>query len=263
VEGRKEGSIMSTLGNPVALATAVATVLCVSTSFAQEVTAPTTSTSSTTAAEPTTGTAGTSTATAGTAGQTTTAPQPLAQPYAPMQQQPAQSVSVAPAAPAPQPIVVQQQPTSTTRTTAAPYYGTSGDRLTERTIEKRPNRALLSTGTGIFVLSYGASVVAGAVSDREEDKRLFIPVVGPWMDLAQRDCSGSACGGNEDLARAMIVTSGIAQGAGVLLALSSLIVPESTSVTERTTTAKAVKPKVTFSPVSYSAGAGVGAVGRF
>jgi len=107
-------------------------------------------------------------------------------------------------------------------------------------------------------------VIGGAVSDRDEDKRLFIPVVGPWLDLGQRDCnSGNPCGGNEDLAKAMIISSGVAQGAGVLLALSSLVIPESTSVTERTTTAKVVKPKVNVAPVSFAAGAGIGAVGRF
>jgi hypothetical protein len=162
--------------------------------------------------------------------------------------------------------VVVQQPTttSTTQTTGAPYYSPGGDRFTERTVHHRPNRVLLGTGTGIFVLSYGASVISGAVSNREEDKNLFIPVVGPWMDLADRNCrAADQCGRTEDVAQAMLITSGVAQGAGVLLALSSLVIPEKTSVTERTTTAKVDKPKVSFAPVSYAAGAGVGAVGRF
>lgn len=156
------------------------------------------------------------------------------------------------------------QPVATTQTTAAPYASGGGDQYTERTIEHRPNRSLLSTGTGIFVLSYGSSVVAAAVSDRDADKRLFIPVVGPWLDLGDRGCTvGSPCGGNEDVAKAMIITSGVVQGAGVLLALSSLIIPESTNIQERTRTAKAVKPEVRVLPVSFTAGAGLGAVGRF
>lgn len=158
----------------------------------------------------------------------------------------------------------QEQQTGTTQTTAAPYVPVEGARYAERVEERRPNRALLSTGTGIFVLSYGPSVVAAAVSDRAEDKRLFIPVVGPWMDLANRDCSpANPCGANEDVARAMIITSGVVQGAGVLMALGSLVVPESTRVSERTAKAPGAKPEVKVAPMSFGAGAGLGAVGRF
>lgn len=169
------------------------------------------------------------------------------------------------AAPPPARPVAAPPQVGTTQTTAAPYAVVSGDRTTERTVERRPNRTLLSTGAGIFVLSYGSSVVAGAVSDRDEDKRLFIPVVGPWMDLANRDCGpANPCGANEDVAKAMLVTSGVVQGAGLLLALSSLIIPESESVSERTSAkAKVVKPEVKVAPVSFAAGAGLGAVGRF
>jgi hypothetical protein len=155
----------------------------------------------------------------------------------------------------------QPAPVATTTTTAAPYQPVGSD-TSERSVERRPNRTLLSTGIGIFVVSYGASAVAGAVSDREADKNLFIPVVGPWMDLGDRGCGADPCGGREDVNKAMIVSSGILQGAGVLMALSSLVIPESTKVTETRTSAKA-KPEVRVSPVSFAAGAGVGAVGRF
>lgn len=159
-------------------------------------------------------------------------------------------------APATQPARPQ---VGTTQTTSA-YI--PEDRYAERTIEHRPNRTLLSTGTGLFVLSYGSSVVAAAVSDRDADKKLFIPVVGPWMDLGDRGCTGAEpCGANEDVAKAMVITSGIVQGAGVLMALSSLFIPESTTVSERTRAA--TKPEVRVLPVSFAAGAGLGAVGRF
>lgn len=230
---------------PVAMATSVVALLCASTSFAQDTTEQQTTTSTST----------TTTAPA----QTTTPVQPApVQPQTqqqPMQQQPQQ------------PIIIQQQPAvGTTTTTQAPYEAPATDRYTERTVTHRPNRSLLSTGAGIFVLSYGSSVVAGAISDRDEDKRLFIPVVGPWLDLGQRDCTARGCGSNEDVAKAMIITSGVVQGAGVLVALSSLIIPEKSTVEEHTTTASAKKPEkpsVHVLPVSFAAGAGVGAVGRF
>lgn len=159
-----------------------------------------------------------------------------------------------------QPAVVQEPPAATTRTTAAPYVPSTD--TSETTIEHRPNRTLLSTGIGIFVVSYGASVVAAAVSDRDADKNLFIPVVGPWLDVGDRGCDSSPCGSREDINKAIIITSGVVQGAGVLMALGSLVMPESTSVTEKRTTAKA-KPEVHVTPVSFAAGAGLGAVGRF
>jgi hypothetical protein len=202
----------------------------------------------------------------GAAAADSTTTQPKTVQSQPAQQSTTQTTTTqqpVPAAAAPAAPVATQQ--STTTTTAAPYaYNTpSSDRYTEREIAHRPNRVLLSTGTGLFVLSYGGSVIAGAVSDREEDKRLFIPVVGPWLNLGQRDCGAATpCGGNEDLAKAMIVTSGVVQGAGILMALGSFFIPETTTVTERTQTAK-TKPTVKVLPVSFAAGAGVGAVGRF
>lgn len=177
-------------------------------------------------------------------------------------QEPVQQVPMQPAAPLqPRTTAGDPIPTSTTRTTQAQYYGGASDRVTERTTEKRPNSTLLSTGIGLFVLSYGGSVVGGAVSDRDEDKRLFIPVAGPWMNLADRSCTAAnPCGENEDVAKAMVVTSGVVQGASVLLALGSLIIPETTRTRERS---KAAGPSIKILPMSFTTGAGIGAVGRF
>jgi hypothetical protein len=133
----------------------------------------------------------------------------------------------------------------------------SSSDVSEKTIEQRPNRTLLSTGVGLFVISYGTSVVVGAVSDRDADKNLFIPVAGPWIDLADRNCSlAQPCGNREDINTAMLVMSGVVQGAGVLLALGSLVVPESVSVSK-------TRSAVHVTPVSFGTGAGVGAIGRF
>lgn len=105
------------------------------------------------------------------------------------------------------------------------------------------------------------------MSDRSEDKRLFIPVAGPWIDLSNRHCTITApCGSNEDFAKTMIVTSGVVQGVGALAALGSLIIPETTTIQERTTTSKALppaKPEVHVFPISLAGGAGIGASGRF
>lgn len=153
-------------------------------------------------------------------------------------------------------------PVGTTTTTAAPYAPPGGERFVERTIERSPHRPLLGTGGGLFLLSYAPSAVVGAMSDRSEDRQLLIPVVGPWMDLEQRKCGAETpCGPNEDIHRAMIVTSGVVQGAGVLTALGALIIPETTTIEERERTA--LRPWVRVLPVSLGSGAGIGAVGRF
>jgi hypothetical protein len=179
---------------------------------------------------------------------TTTPIQPGAQPF--VQQAP--------------PVQTAQPPVGTTTTTAAPYViapAPYGQRY-ETTTETRPNRALLSLGMGLFVVSYGASVVVAAVSDRDEDKRLFIPLVGPWVDLGERNCSERTCGNQEAINKAMILASGIVQDGAVLLALGSLFIPE-TVHTQTTVGSAASKPTVRITPMSYGAGAGIGAVGRF
>ena len=57
-----------------------------------------------------------------------------------------------------------------------------------------PNRELLHSGILALGVPYVASVVVAATSDRTEDKHLYIPVAGPWMDLANRSGCGNAGG---------------------------------------------------------------------
>lgn len=159
----------------------------------------------------------------------------------------------------------------TTTTTGARYhvqqaptaYGIPSGQVVERTVEQRPNSDMLSTGVGLFILSYGASVVAGAESTRDADKRLFIPVAGPWLNLQDRGCTdANPCGPNEGMARALIVTSGIVQGFGALLTLGAFLVPETTT-THLTPVSTPPRPSVRVTPMSFPDGAGVAAVGRF
>jgi hypothetical protein len=126
----------------------------------------------------------------------------------------------------------------------------------EAGVEHRPNRSMLSTGVGIFVVSYGATAVAGAISEREADRNLFIPVVGPWINLTDRSCGPTdPCGNREDVNKAVVISSGVVQGAAVLMALGSFVVPETKN--------KRNEPSVAVSPVSFGTGAGIGAVGHF
>lgn len=144
---------------------------------------------------------------------------------------------------------------------ATPARADDTTAATTVTRSEGPNRTLLWGGVTVFAVTYTGSVVAGGVAgDRVEDKNLFIPVVGPWLDLGQRNCEFRGCNDDEEVVfKSLIVASGIAQGAGVLMAVSSFFVPE----TRKATIGATAKPEVRFTPVSYAGGAGVGAVGRF
>lgn len=167
-----------------------------------------------------------------------------------------------------QPIVPPPSQTYSTTTTTQAAYDTnvSADRVT---YETRPNRPMLITGLGIFGATYATSVIVGAASDRPADDKLFIPLVGPWLDLADRPCGLGDCGSREDWNQAMLIGSGVLQGVGVGLALVSLVVPEHHETTRLSGQAKAKavadanKPKVNVLPVSVRSGGGIGATGTF
>jgi len=62
-----------------------------------------------------------------------------------------------------------------------------------------PDRGLLHTGIWTLGLSYVPALIVGIESSLPEDRYLFAPVVGPWIDFAKRDCT--TCG-NEKLNKA-------------------------------------------------------------
>jgi hypothetical protein len=89
-----------------------------------------------------------------------------------------------------------------------------------------PNRRLLLTGSAVLVSSYGASAIVAGASQRKADSKLFLPVVGPWLDLKARDCTGETCG-KDTVNKALLVGDGALQGLGALTMLLGLVVPES------------------------------------
>jgi hypothetical protein len=121
-----------------------------------------------------------------------------------------------------------------------------------------PNRPMLVTGLVVLGGTYGASVIVGAVSDREADEKLFLPVVGPWLDLKNRDCEVNDCG-NDTFNKVLLIGDGALQGIGALAIVLSLVVPESTK-----------KPwyligdeKLSVAPQVGNAVTGLSASGRF
>jgi hypothetical protein len=123
-------------------------------------------------------------------------------------------------------------PTSTTTTTAAFTTGPSSSTVHDLpTIETESpiNRALMVTGLVLFAGSYAtAAGVAYASSRPEDQKNLYIPIVGPWVDIAQRDCVARPCT-QQSLDTALLAVDGVVQGLGALGVLTSLFVPEKTT----------------------------------
>jgi hypothetical protein len=140
-----------------------------------------------------------------------------------------------------------QQTTVTTTTTAEqPVQETA-----------RPNRKMLTTGGAIIAASYIPAVVVAATSDHAGDKNLYIPVAGPWMDLAQRGgCGPNPCG-DEAIYKSLLVTAGVAHLVGVGLVVGSLF-----STEERTVMVGDTKPRLVPAQFGKS-GAGFALVGSF
>ena len=158
-----------------------------------------------------------------------------------------------------------QTATSTTQTTSAMYDPTvTADREAGK-YNVRPNRPLLVTGAAIFLGSYAATAIQGAVSPLDADRKNLIPVAGPWINMSERPCNlSNNCSTGENVNNVLLIGSGVAQGAGIAIALISLAVPETHE--RAMSTAKAAPPKPSFRVVPAQmgrGGAGAFAMGTF
>lgn len=124
------------------------------------------------------------------------------------------------------------------------------EQLERETVSEKggPSTGMLTSGIVVFGVSYGAAAIAGAVSDADGDRELFVPFAGPWMALDNHGGSGS---------KVLLVTDGIFQGLGGLLVLGAFLNPQERTVT-RTTAAE-----VRISPAVSPALLGLAATGRF
>lgn len=157
---------------------------------------------------------------------------------------------------------VHEGPEPGMRPAARPLYPPPAPRAPQAetvTEEKMgPNRGLLFGGIALFGVSYGAAAVAAASSDLDANQRMWVPVAGPWMALADRP-SCETCS-EEYLDRVLIVTDGVVQGIGALLVVGSFLNPEKRSVT-RVGSARA--PRLRISAITGRDRLGLAAVGTF
>jgi hypothetical protein len=125
-----------------------------------------------------------------------------------------------------------------------------------------PSRSLIGTGLVTFGLAYIPAVIVGAKSNQEADRHLFVPVAGPWLNLANRPRCGpeSLPCDTETTNKVLLGVDGIFQGIGVLTTLAGFFTPE--HETEVLTTTG--KPSVHVAPARMGAGGyGLTAFGAF
>lgn len=124
-----------------------------------------------------------------------------------------------------------------------------------------PNGSLLRSGLFTLGLSYAPALVVAIESDNEADDNLFIPVAGPWLDLAERDCRGDC--DRETLNKVLLVTDGVFQGLGALQILASFVVPEDRGAVTVVGGEAGSEVTVRMAPGRIAGGPGIIAVGEF
>lgn len=91
------------------------------------------------------------------------------------------------------------------------------------------NKPLLITSGAVLLAGYVPALVISQTSDRPTDQtNLRYPVVGPWLNLTDRDCDDRACH-NEETNKTLLIVDGIAQGVGALGVVLSLLLPGKTT----------------------------------
>lgn len=127
----------------------------------------------------------------------------------------------------PQPVIADT-PMSSEMTGMAPQGSQPSD-LPAPNTRSWVNRPLLITSAFLLVGSYVPAAVVAATSERETDQHnLYYPVVGPWMNLADRQCDLRACN-NESLNKGLLIADGIVQGVGALGVVLSFFLPNKTT----------------------------------
>ncbi len=165
------------------------------------------------------------------------------------------SVSRAETAPAPEPTAWPSSPPA----------------VTEQTSYVPPNRLIVGGGIIAFVGSYVPSVIVAGTSSNSYDKRLYIPLAGPWLNLSQRPgCASNEFNcATESAFAGLLIVDGVVQALGVLGTALGFMVPERrtrvvTANAEPGEKAAPEKPSVHIVPARVSGdGYGVAAFGKF
>lgn len=142
--------------------------------------------------------------------------------------------------------------------------------VSEQRMVTRPNRPLILASVATLVISYTPSFIVAATSPHVGDDKLFIPVLGPWWDLAERPKCGDGAGKtscrNEFFNDTALIIDGLAHAAGLVGLVSAFFIPEERKVTTVTGSNAPTKHfSVHFTPTTLGryAAPGIAAVGTW
>jgi hypothetical protein len=121
-----------------------------------------------------------------------------------------------------------------------------------------PNAFLFHSGLVTTGLSYTPALVVAVNSDRSEDKYLYAPFVGPWLDLGSRD-------DDSKVNRTLLVVDGVFQTIGALQLIASFMFIDSGSGTVAASNDDgSIVTEAAVAPARFADdGYGLVAVGRF
>lgn len=143
----------------------------------------------------------------------------------------------------------------------APSRERAADTTVPTKLDLDARAGLLIGGLATFGAAYWPALYVGGTSDLTSDHLMLVPLAGPWLSLAERSpCGGfraPSCG-SDTTSRALIVTDGIVQAIGALLAIGALTVPPS-----KTQTAAPAASSVHVSLAPTRDGWALAAVARF
>ncbi len=123
-----------------------------------------------------------------------------------------------------------------------------------------PNMAMVSSGVGIFALSYVPAVVVGATSGFHPDRTLYVPLAGPWIDLAQRPgCAPAASCDSENTAKVLVIADGVFQAIGAVTVVGGFLLP----IHERVVRTADRRPTLRIGAAKLGGGYGMIALGTF
>lgn len=126
-----------------------------------------------------------------------------------------------------------------------------------------PNVPLIVTGGVLFLGTYIPSLVVAGESSDDADRRLAVPIVGPWLDIAERGGCPVASRNCDDETtnKVLLVGDGVLQAVGTIAFVTGFLTPGRAATTETTAT----KAKIRFTPMQLGRGASMGAgfVGTF
>ena len=145
----------------------------------------------------------------------------------------------------------------------APMSQTRSETVTER---GGPSASELSSGIVTLGLTYGMAAIVAAESPQSADHRMFVPVAGPWMALANRPGCGGATGPScttETTYSVLIVADGIGQALGSLLIIGAFLHPETVTRSTTVSSEDTLKPAFHVVPSSVGSGYGMQALGTF